>query len=336
MKKPVAKLLTSFIVLSLATAAVADELKMKNGDRLSGTVISMQGDTLMFATPYGREAIAINWSEVDCLSMDKQLPITMDGENFNLGTISCPQSGTAQVASAGLADNPIIPLAQLKAINPVNYTGQVSVGGSQHSGNTKASAVAASAFFKAKKKQHQLTLDGRYNYGEDDGSMSVNNYAGSMKYDYFFSKKMYGYLQTLGEHDRFADLDLRLTAGSGLGYQIFDTDRFRLSAEAGPSYMYEDFRNDRDRDSAAGRWAVGMDWDIFPGRLSFFHRHEGYYNFDAKAAILRSDQGFQIPLFSNLHANLESNYRFNSKPADDTKKSDLSLILGLSYKFSHW
>lgn len=336
MNKPALQFLTAIVATSIAFTAWADELKMKNGDRLSGTVTSMQDGILLFKTPYGREAIAIDWHEVECLVTEKELPITLDNDNFKIGTISCPQTGTALITGDNHTETPAMPLGQLQAINPVNYTGQLSVGGSQHTGNTKASAVAASAFFKTRKKQHQLTLDGRYNYGEENDSMSVNNYAGSLKYDYFFNKKMYGYLQGLGEHDRFADLDLRLTSGGGLGYQIFDLSNFKLSAEAGPSYMYEDFRNDHDRKSAAGRWAMGMDWDIFPGHLSFFHRHEGYYNFDAKATILRADQGFQVPLFSNLHANLESNYRFNSKPADDTKKSDLSLILGLSYKFSHW
>jgi hypothetical protein len=52
------------------SSVMADEVQLKNGDRISGQVVIMEDDKLIFKTPYAGE-ITIIWKEVlihDCPS----------------------------------------------------------------------------------------------------------------------------------------------------------------------------------------------------------------------------------------------------------------------------
>jgi hypothetical protein len=115
----------------------------------------------------------------------------------------------------------------------------------------------------------------------------------------------------------------------------FDT-RHHLFTEAGISYFNEDLKVGEDKQEAAGRWAVGLDWEVVPKRLKLFHRQEGYYSFVASSVVLRAEQGFRIPLYDSFAANFELDYRFNSDPEASKNSSDLYLILGITYEYAYW
>lgn len=325
------------LTLTAATAA-ADEVRMKNGDRLTGTVVRLEESRLHFRTSYAQDTLAISWGEVDCLVSGKSLPVAVGNGTFMIGTISCPESGMALIEESRPSDHPApTPLKQVLSINPSTYSGLFSLGGSFNSGNTNANAVNASARFKVKKQRHRFTVDGRYNYGETNGRTAINNASASFKYDLFAGgEKLYGYAQSLAERDRFADLNLRITEGLGVGYQLFESKRFSLFVEGGASYLMEDLAGSDDRQDAAGRWSLGFDWSVVPDRLVFFHRQEGFYSIIAGSTLLHAEQGLRIPLSDNLYANFEADYRFNSAPAAGTRKSDLSLILGITYQYAYW
>jgi len=50
-------------LMGFAASAMADEVILKNGDRLSGTVVTKADDKLVFKTKYAGE-IKIDWAEV--------------------------------------------------------------------------------------------------------------------------------------------------------------------------------------------------------------------------------------------------------------------------------
>jgi hypothetical protein len=56
------------LALSWTAVAVADELKLSNGDRLTGTVVSLTGGSLTFKTAHGE--LKIPWPNVTSLTME--------------------------------------------------------------------------------------------------------------------------------------------------------------------------------------------------------------------------------------------------------------------------
>ena len=225
---------------------------------------------------------------------------------------------------------------QLLAVNPSTYSGLFNLGGSLNSGNTDTRALNVATRFQVKTHKHRFTVDAKYNYGQANGETNARNSTGSLKYDFFTREKVYSYAQSLVEQDTLANLNLRNTDGLGFGYQFFDSRQLSLFTEAGISYFNEDVKVGEDKSDGAGRWGIGLDWDVIPKRLKLFLRQEGYYNFGVGSVVLKTDQGFRIPLLDSIAANFEADYRFNSSPEAGKKNSDLSLILGLTYEYAYW
>jgi hypothetical protein len=67
------------VILAAATPALADELRLRNGDRYTGTVVSLDAGTLAFETPHGN--LKLPWSDVAALTVDAPIVVrTADGQ----------------------------------------------------------------------------------------------------------------------------------------------------------------------------------------------------------------------------------------------------------------
>src|SRR6516164_1762408 len=60
----------AFVVV-VVTSSYAEQVMLKNGDRLTGTVISMDGKKLIIKTTYAGD-VSIDWNEVNRFSSDNQ------------------------------------------------------------------------------------------------------------------------------------------------------------------------------------------------------------------------------------------------------------------------
>ncbi|NTV48704.1 MAG: DUF481 domain-containing protein [Geobacteraceae bacterium] len=325
-----------FLFLLAPLSASADEVRMKNGDRLTGEIIRMEKELLIFRANYAEEKLSISWKVVDCIVSDRTLPVEFSDNEFLIGTISCPESGKVQIESTLLGKSSPTDLSTLRAVNPSTYSGLLSLGGTLNSGNTDTKALNTATRLQVKTHKHRFTVDAKYNYGEANGEETARNASGSLKYDFFASGKVYSYAQSLSEQDSFANLNLRNTEGLGMGYQFYDSRQLSLFTEAGISYFNEDVNVGEDKRDAAARWSVGLDWEAVPKRLKLFHRQEGYYSVVANSVVLRMDQGFRVPLVDTIAANFEIDYRYNGSPEAGKKSSDLALILGLTYEYAYW
>lgn len=327
-----------FGVLLLALlphSAAADEVRMKNGDRFTGEIIRMEKELLIFRAAYAEEKLGISWVEVDCISSERNLPAEFVGSEFLIGRITCPENGKFQIESTLLGKSIPAPLDQLLSVNPSTYSGIFNLGGSLNSGNTDTRALNVATRFQVRTRKHRFTVDAKHNYGEANRVVTARNSSASLKYDFFARDRVYSYAQSLTEQDTFANLNLRNTEGLGMGYQFFDTRELSLFAEAGISFFNEDVMVGVDERSAAGRWAVGIDWEAVSKRLKLFHRQEGYYS-GSNSIVLRTEQGLRVPLIDNVSANFEVDYRYNRYPEAGKKNSDLHMILGLTYEYAYW
>lgn len=320
----------------LPHTVAADELRMKNGDRLTGEIVRMEKELLIFKSAYAEEKLAISWNEVDCISSDRSLPTEFKDNEFLIGRISCPESGMAQIESTLLGKSTPMPLSELRSVNPSTYSGIFNLGGSLNSGNTDTRALNVATRFEVRTRKHRFTVDAKHNYGKANGAATARNSSASLKYDFFAREKVYSYAQSLTEQDYFANLNLRNTEGLGMGYQFLDTRQRSLYTEAGISYFNEDVMVGDDKRNAAVRWAVGIDWEAVSKRLKLFHRQEGYFIGSSKSVVLRTEQGLRIPLLDNVSANFEVDYRYNRFPEAGKKSSDLHMILGFTYEYAYW
>ncbi len=337
--KPLASIVGG--VLLLAPVAAADEVQLKNGDRLSGTLVSMSKDTIVFKTDYAGD-LKIARADVTALRTDAPVTVQLpDGTRFSR-RIEPGEPGS--VTFAGAPDAPSIgavPLDGILAINPpeIAGTGDITLSASVNRGNTRNQSFRADIDAVRRTEIDRITLDAGWAYasnrpeGSNDDELTERNVFAAAKYDYFFSERWFGYAQNRAEGDSFQDLELRYTAGVGVGYQWYEEPDLKLYTEGGPSYFYEDFDDEDPKDYLAARLAYRIDVRLID-ELKLVHNLEWYPSLEnADDQFVRFDATLRYPFGSQLTGTAGIDYEWDNTPADGKRRTDVKYIFGIGYSF---
>jgi putative salt-induced outer membrane protein YdiY len=135
------------------------------------------------------------------------------------------------------------------------WSGTVQLGSSLTRGNN--STVEAHVEAKVLRELHpwRTELELRSAYGKADQRATRENIQGKGKQDYFYTERLYLYLQGEALKDRFRDLNFRGEAGPGAGRIWLKTERTLLESELGFLYSYQDLRSGTSKDFYFGRLA---------------------------------------------------------------------------------
>ncbi len=217
------------------------------------------------------------------------------------------------------------------------WTGAISAGGTLLRGNTEALTAAVTADAQYRREEDRTTLAGWFNYGEDetDGTTNVTQrkYGGRAQYDYFLSERTYALATFQAEHDSLANIDLRWTAGVGLGRQFVDKEHYRMSAEAGISYFVEEFDSSPDKEYVAARLAYDVYWQI-NDNVEFTQNGQAFPSLEESDDIYtRLDTRLDSSLTENMFARLQWVWDWNNTPAEGLERSDHRFIAGFGWNF---
>lgn len=339
--------LLTLAALSLSCLlAHADEVRLKNGDIITGDIVKKETEVLVVKTSYAGE-IKIQWSEIATVKSEEPVHVVLTSGKHLRGPLLEDEPGVASVETreADVAENEApeeaeFDLREVRYINPtpdltgegIRWTGNINAGGSITQGNTDTRTLRIDGETIARSLRNRYTLRGAFNRAEDRGRDTQFNSIVRGKYDRFFTEQWYGYLNTTFENDRFRDLKLRRIAGVGSGYQFFETPNLNLSLEGGLNHISEDYYEAEDESYPGLRWAVNWDQLVFDGKVRFFHNHETLVGFQETSQILfYSRTGLRFPLVFNLNASTQFNYDWASDPAEGREKADKALIFTLGY-----
>jgi putative salt-induced outer membrane protein YdiY len=331
---------TSFAWMIVALAVLpgplrADEVYLKNGNRLSGTIVSMDEGKLVLETEFAGR-LTIDWSHVERLSAKAPLTLVL-ADGSTLRGIPAPGETPGRLT----LDTASVPIAVslVTAINPqeeppVKFSGRINVGLNKASGNTDKESGHVDAEVIARTTSHRLTVGGAYNRASDNNRKSEDNAKGYSQYNYFLTKKLYLYLNGMAEMDKFRDINLRTTVGPGVGYQFFEGELMNLSLEAGPSYVRTDYDQAEDTDSASGRWAVKFDRFFFEKLVQYYFTNEGFISAsDSSDVFMFTRTGLRFPIRGGLSFNAGFEWDWDNTPTEGTDKSDYRYILSVGYGF---
>jgi putative salt-induced outer membrane protein YdiY len=314
-----------------------DEIILKNGMHLIGSIVSMEEKTLTVKTPYAGD-ITVQWDEVEQLKSRTPLSVEVieeeedsDGDGFY---------ETSHRIMTTLGDSESLSLARVQTINipDLRYKGNLDFGGNRTKGNTDTTAVNASTENTVRTDRHRGRLSGRYAFASADGETTAKNARGRLGYDYLFTKKLFINTYEFLEYDKFQGLDIRSTTGLGLGYEFFDTPSHSLSVSIGPAFVYEKFKETGTTKTATGAWGVNWDYDLIADRIRVYHRQLGFRDLGgggSTALRWTAEQGARIEVYGSLYLKLAFEYRYNSDPEPGKKKSDRTFIWALGYEFGN-
>ncbi|HWH49709.1 MAG TPA: DUF481 domain-containing protein [Burkholderiales bacterium] len=329
-------------LLALSTGfSRADVVILVNGDRLTGTIVRKEQDTLVFQTSYGGD-LSIRWADINAILSDKPHRFYLEDGRRLTGKPVAGSHGEIAVEVEGESAPVPVPLSLVRWIDPtpevahegIKFTGRFNLGAAYTDGNTDTEKLHIDGEIVARTFKNRYTAGGAGNEGKTSGVKSESDWLAYLKYDRFFTPKWYGYVNGSAEHDRFKDIDLRTTAGIGSGYQFLDTHRTNLSLEGGLSSVHTDFDLAPDEDYAALRWALKFEHYLFESEVQFFHQHVVLVAVDdAEKIVAKSFTGLRMPIVKKIRVALQYNLDWENEPAPGRERTDRALLLTLGYAF---
>lgn len=167
------QLAATALTLCVSTA-FADEVLLKNGDKISGTIINKSGSVLEMKTTYADKVI-IKWDAVDTLNSDKPMNITLKDKQELTGLARTSENNSLTLKSNGVYDSHPIPLTEVSDINKKFFSGAANFGGGLSGGNTERQNYHADANAIVRGRDDKVTLGGQYNYGDNTENPNSDN-----------------------------------------------------------------------------------------------------------------------------------------------------------------
>jgi len=208
-------------------------------------------------------------------------------------------------------------------------------------GNTDSDAFSgkAEAERDALNWRHLAKLEGgneEKRNKDRDKERIAERYFGSYKLDRKIDDANYIFNQLSAQKDLFSGYTYETTYALGYGRRFIDNERHRLDIEAGPGYRV------RELDELPEEWAgtnksrtekdavalVALRYKLQLTENAQF-REDVTSELEDGASVTRAETSLTSAINSRLSLRVSHVLRHNSKPADDVRKSDQEILVGL-------
>jgi putative salt-induced outer membrane protein YdiY len=337
-------LVLTFCFLFSVQTIHADEITFTNGDRLTGKITNLVEGKMLFKSDAIGD-VTIDISKIKTFSTDAPIAVHLEDETVLLQKVVNAEPGKFGIEGAGTVKAQDFELTSISSINPPikplpKWHGNLSAGVTSTHGNTKSESMSGS--LNINKRTHndrtQVGLDYAKTKQQDkttgDKVVTEDWWRSKGKYDYFFSKKMYGFVDGRYEKDAIAELDRRMIIGGGGGYQWVETEDLSFSTELGMASLYEKFNNQTDSNSEVSMQA-GYNLDKTLMKNVKFVHDLTYYPSTEKVSdyYLTSTGEIRAYLTSTMFTTFKVIFNFDSTPAIGSHKTDTKYLFGVGYSF---
>jgi putative salt-induced outer membrane protein YdiY len=315
-------------LICLSAGAVADEVILNNGDRVTGDITRVDAEKITIEkTAFG----TVTAARKDVKSYTTTQPATASST-----TQAATTRATQPATTMAVAPPPPVPPV---AAQPKRWSGSVVATGLITRGNANTETYKLNADAVRKGDNNIFTLAGGYAFGQQksrdtgDTNATIDNWFGLTRFDHLFSERLYEYALLKVEGDRIADLDVRASPGVGVGYRWIISPETNFSTEIGLTWVYEQYSTDGSNENFAVRMAYHFDKKL-NDKVSFVHNVEWLPNIsDPSDYILNADAGLRALLTAAIFTELKVEWRRDSTPAPRAEKNDLRYTIGVGFKF---
>lgn len=313
---------------------------MKNGDRLTGTAAGFDGKVLLLETAYSG-TLKLPAGQIAGIETDGPMTVHVKGVGWATGRLVADYAGAFRVMREGRALTGPVPMDDVMRMEAgreiprgFQWRGQLNIGATERSGNTDSRNLHIDGQSTGRSEEDRIRARGEFNREIAGGTRTTNNFLASLQHDHFVSEKVFFYTSAKLERDTPADLSLRTTLGTGVGYQIFETAATKLSIEAGPAYIREDHEAAPDNDYVALQWGVEFEQDIWNGFATLFHRHEGVVETNnTENLFIDSSTGLRVPLRESLNVTARFDVDWDRDPPAGATSLEKTYLLTVGYSW---
>jgi putative salt-induced outer membrane protein YdiY len=328
----------------LSSALQADQVVLKNGDRLTGKIVDSVAGKLTFKSDLVGQ-VTINLKDIQTFSSDTPLAIHLkDGTVLHQPVTAAEPNGFAISQGEPLRPQ-TFPLSEVASINPPpkpepKWTGSISGAVTAVRGNTRADSITASVSAARRTDADRTTAGvdyGKSTQTDRDTKQDTTTedwWRARAQYDYFFTKKAFGFVNGRYEKDAVAELDRRIVVGGGGGYQWIETDATSFSTGFGLASLYEKFDNQTDSNSKMSLQAgYNLDKQLHKN-LRLVHDLTYYPSLDKFSDyFLTSTAELRATLTKTMFTNFKVIFSYDATPAIDQGHTDVKYLLGVGINF---
>jgi putative salt-induced outer membrane protein YdiY len=257
-------LLSAFSLLLLSSVAYADHVVLKNGDRLSGKIVTGDGKTLLLKSEFAGD-VTIQWDAITDIESSDNINITLkDGTRLS-GKVTT-RDGKFVVAGAPAAATPSV--AAKEAIVAVRndaeqhsfdvetermahpkfqyfWNGTLDTGLALTRGNSETANFTLAAKAIRETPRDKLTVYGDYIFANNSSVppsvTTANALDAGLRGDLNSRTRLFVFAFTDFQTNQLQHLDLRSVFGGGFGYHLIKTANTTFDLFGGISYDRDSF-----------------------------------------------------------------------------------------------
>jgi len=342
-----------FFAILITAGAYADQVTLKNGDRLTGQI--KKADKGVLQIDYFKHAIEIPWEEVATLESAGKLHLLLKDGQVVVGTVK-PSATGLEVATEGTGtvavamesiqalrspEEQVAYDAELERLrNPGLldlWSGFLDAGLATSQGNAETTSFNVSLNTARTSPRDKISVAITSLYARSNATgvslTTANAIRGGIRYDVNIRPRLFGFGSTDLEYDQFQGLDLRFVPAAGMGFHWVKTDRTRFDVFGGGALNREFYINDINRTS--GEVVLGEElFHQLAKAVQLEHKLVLYPNLsDTGEYRINFDNALVTRLSRWLAWQLALSDRLISNPIPGKKKNDLLFTTGLRFTF---
>ena len=338
-----------------ASVLSADQVTLKNGDRLSGTVVNADGKNLVLKSEFAG-TVTITWDAVSAVSTTEPVYVGLSDGQTVVGTVATTDGKfnmTTQAAGVVSAAKDSVRSIRNKAEQAAYesdieryrnprlvdlWAGTLDLGYAASAGNASTQSFTLSANASRSTSRDKITVYYTSLFADNKVAgtrvTSANFKRGGIAYNLNLTKRLFVFGSTDLETDQFQNLNLRFVPAGGFGFHAIATSKTQFDVFGGASANREFFAGGLNRTSAEVLIGESLSHKFTAStsiqeKLTFFPNVSatGNYraNFDTTAVtVIRKWMSWQFT-FSD---------RLLSDPVPGRKKNDLLVSTGLRLSFA--
>jgi putative salt-induced outer membrane protein YdiY len=359
-------ILASF--LALASAAFADQITLKNGDRLTGTVVKSDGKTLVLHTEFAGD-VTVQFAAITEITTEKPLHVALKNGQTVVGPITTSDGKIEVVAKSGApveaAKDSVVAIrndadqiAYEKALHPgllEGWNGAAVIGFSLTRGNSQTENLSLAFHAARATKDDKLSLYSTAVYGTNQlatPSTTANTESGGIRYDRNLNPRMFAFVAADFSSNALQDLNLRSVGSVGFGYHAIKSERTVLDFLAGGNFTDENYTQTITVAATGttpaysyssklvrnfGALTLGEELTHKLGKTTVLT--EKLYFFPDLTETGEYRGTFDLGLATKISKWLGWQNQFSdiyvSNPPEGTKQNDVVLTTGLNFSFTH-
>lgn len=249
-------------VFLLCASLFADQVTLKNGDRLTGTIVKSDAKTLLIKTD-GAGDVTVQWSAIESISSTQPLHVGLNGGQMIVGPVTSTDgkiqvaTQTAGVVTASRDSIQVIRSdseqaaydAEMERLQHPHlgdyWSGVLDTGLSLTRGNSSTLTYTLSGKAVRQTDRDKITVYTTAIYGKNDNTSPSQTIAhqiqGGVRGDVNFSERWFAFAFTDFNYNGLQHLDLQNVIAGGAGYHVIKTSKTAFDVFGGAGYNQEYF-----------------------------------------------------------------------------------------------